>query len=66
MERFRLDGRIALVTGAGSPTGIGFAAARILAELGARVTIAATTARIGDRAAELAAEGLTSTPASPT
>jgi len=59
MERFRLDDRIALVTGAGSPTGIGFAAARVLAQLGATVTIAATTARIGDRQRELAAEGLT-------
>ena len=28
MERFRLDGKVALVTGAGSPTGIGFAAGR--------------------------------------
>ena len=31
MERFRLDGKVALVTGAGSPTGIGFAAGRTLA-----------------------------------
>ncbi len=57
MERFRLDGRVALVTGAGSPTGIGIAAARTLATLGADVTIAATTRRVDERAAELAAEG---------
>jgi 3-oxoacyl-[acyl-carrier protein] reductase len=58
MERFRLDGKIALVTGAGSPNGIGFATARVLAQLGAVVTIAATTDRIADRGRELAAEGL--------
>ncbi|WP_336659403.1 SDR family NAD(P)-dependent oxidoreductase [Leucobacter sp. USHLN153] len=49
--------RVALVTGAGSPSGIGFAAARALAEAGLRVVIAATTARIEDRAAELRALG---------
>jgi 3-oxoacyl-[acyl-carrier protein] reductase len=58
MERFRLDGKVALVTGAGSPTGIGFAAGRTLAQLGALVTIASTTDRIHDRRRELAAEGL--------
>jgi 3-oxoacyl-[acyl-carrier protein] reductase len=52
-----LTGRAALVTGAGSDTGIGFAAARALAELGASVTVAATTDRIHQRAAELAAHG---------
>ncbi len=46
-------GRVALVTGAGSADGIGFATARILLSLGARVAITATTARIRDRAAEL-------------
>jgi 3-oxoacyl-[acyl-carrier protein] reductase len=50
---FRLDGRAALVTGAGSPSGIGFACARALLDLGARVAIAATTDRIHDRAREL-------------
>ena len=58
MERFRLDGKIAIVTGAGSPNGIGMAASRTLARLGAVVTIAATTGRIADRQRELAAEGL--------
>ncbi|HWS52115.1 MAG TPA: SDR family NAD(P)-dependent oxidoreductase, partial [Microbacterium sp.] len=52
-----LAGRTALVTGAGSPTGIGFASARALGELGARVVVTATTDRIHERAAELVAEG---------
>src|SRR6185437_8959399 len=54
-----LAGRIALVTGCGSQYGIGFAAARALAEQGATVAITSTTARIGDRAAELTAAGYT-------
>lgn len=54
---FDLRGRVALVTGAGSETGIGFAVARLLAELGATVELAATSARIDERAAELTAAG---------
>jgi 3-oxoacyl-[acyl-carrier protein] reductase len=54
---FDLSGRIALVTGCGSPDGIGFASARLLARLGARVAITSTTARIEERAAELRADG---------
>jgi 3-oxoacyl-[acyl-carrier protein] reductase len=54
---FSLAGRVALVTGAGSPDGIGFAAARLLASLGAAVAVAATTDRAHERAAELAALG---------
>jgi 3-oxoacyl-[acyl-carrier protein] reductase len=50
-------GRVALVTGAGSPSGIGFATARILAREGAAVAIASTTDRIHERASELAAGG---------
>jgi 3-oxoacyl-[acyl-carrier protein] reductase len=46
-------GRVAVVTGAGSAGGIGFAIARILVASGARVCITATTARIHDRAADL-------------
>jgi 3-oxoacyl-[acyl-carrier protein] reductase len=54
---FDLSGRVALVTGAGSREGIGFAAARLLGELGAAVLISATTARIEDRASELREAG---------
>lgn len=50
---FRLDGRHVLVSGCGSRDGIGFACARLLAQLGARVSITSTTERIHDRAAEL-------------
>ncbi len=54
----RFAGRVALVTGAGSPTGIGFSAARILGREGARVAIASTTDRIHERVAELEREGM--------
>ena len=53
------SGRVALITGAGSPSGIGFAAARILGRGGARVAIASTTDRINERVAELEREGIT-------
>lgn len=52
-----LAGRTALVTGAGSAAGIGFASARALAELGAVVVLTATSGRVHERAAELQAEG---------
>ena len=52
-----LTGRTALVTGAGSPSGIGMACARLLAACGAAVVVAATTDRAHDRAAELADAG---------
>jgi len=54
---FDLSGRVALVTGAGSPEGIGFATARLLASLGAAVMITATTTRIEDRVSELRGAG---------
>jgi 3-oxoacyl-[acyl-carrier protein] reductase len=56
MNPFDFTGRTALVTGCGSREGIGFAAARMLARLGARVAITSTTERIETRAAELRAD----------
>jgi 3-oxoacyl-[acyl-carrier protein] reductase len=53
---FDFNGRSALVTGCGSESGIGFACARLLARLGARVAITSTTERIEERADELRAE----------
>jgi 3-oxoacyl-[acyl-carrier protein] reductase len=53
----RLDGRIALITGAGSPDGIGYATARRLAGLGAEVAIVSTTRRLHERAGELGVTG---------
>jgi len=55
--KLRFQDRIALVTGSGSETGIGFASARSLVEGGAKVAITSTTARISERAASLAANG---------
>jgi NAD(P)-dependent dehydrogenase (short-subunit alcohol dehydrogenase family) len=46
---FSLAGQVALVTGAGSPGGIGFATAQLLAELGCQVALCATSMRIRDR-----------------
>jgi 3-oxoacyl-[acyl-carrier protein] reductase len=57
MGPFDFTGRTALVTGCGSPDGIGFASARMLARLGARVAVSSTTDRIETRAAELRADG---------
>jgi 3-oxoacyl-[acyl-carrier protein] reductase len=53
----RLDGKVALVTGAGSPDGIGYATARRLRALGATVAIVSTTRRIHERAGELGVTG---------
>ncbi|MGB2838581.1 MAG: SDR family oxidoreductase [Actinomycetes bacterium] len=53
MSLFSLDRRVALVTGAGSQGGIGFACARTLHEAGATVAVAATSDRIHERASEL-------------
>ena len=50
---FDLTSRVAIVTGAGSPTGIGMATAALLAGLGAAVLVTSTTGRVQDRAAEL-------------
>ncbi|MFN8051739.1 MAG: SDR family NAD(P)-dependent oxidoreductase [Acidimicrobiales bacterium] len=48
-----LVGQVAVVTGAGSAGGIGFAVARELVSRGASVVVGSTTERIGDRVAEL-------------
>jgi len=54
-----LEARIALVTGAGSPTGIGFATAQVLGREGAILAITSTTDRIHDRETELRGRGYT-------
>jgi len=51
-------GRVAIVTGAGSADGIGFATARLLGHLGFKLSIASTTARIEERSRELQSAGI--------
>jgi 3-oxoacyl-[acyl-carrier protein] reductase len=51
--RDELQGRIALVTGAGNDRGIGFATAMVLGREGARVAVTSTTERIAERARQL-------------
>jgi 3-oxoacyl-[acyl-carrier protein] reductase len=51
-------GALAIVTGAGSATGIGFATAQALGAAGHALLLVSTTDRIHDRAAELRAAGL--------
>ena len=58
MKFVDFENRVCLVTGAGSPTGIGFSTAKILGGLGGRIAIFATTDRIHERADELKAEGI--------
>jgi 3-oxoacyl-[acyl-carrier protein] reductase len=53
-----LRGHTALVTGAGSAAGIGFATARLLGSLGARVALTATGDRVHDRVTQLTAAGI--------
>ena len=48
-----LSDRVAIVTGCGSPSGIGLATARALLELGARVVVTATGDHVHDRVREL-------------
>ena len=57
-REFNLAGLTALVTGCGSASGIGFATARLLGELGSRVVMTATSDRIEARAGELQAAGI--------
>lgn len=56
-NRWRLDGRVAIVTGAGSPSGIGVATARELARLGAAVGLVGLSGRVHERRAELVSTG---------
>jgi 3-oxoacyl-[acyl-carrier protein] reductase len=56
IKLMNFSGRVALITGAGSALGIGFATARLLAQGGAKIAITSTTDRIDERARELAAE----------
>lgn len=52
------QGRVAIITGAGSERGIGFAAARLLGAAGMRVIVTSTTDRIFDRVDELRGLGI--------
>ena len=54
----RFADRVAVVTGAGAPDGIGFAVARHLVDEGARVVLGATSERVHERAAELGTAGI--------
>jgi 3-oxoacyl-[acyl-carrier protein] reductase len=58
LPAFDLAGRVALVTGAGSAEAIGFACARRLGALGAKVMVTSTTERAHERAEELRAAGV--------
>jgi 3-oxoacyl-[acyl-carrier protein] reductase len=55
---FDLHGRVALITGAGSREGIGFATAEVLGQLGAAVMLGATTSRVERRVEELRKSGI--------
>src|SRR5262249_16027425 len=57
ISRVQFAGQTAIVTGAGSGEGIGFAIATRLFVQGAHVAISSTTARIEDRARELDPSG---------
>src|SRR5207237_10367066 len=57
VSNMTFSGKVALITGAVSSQGIGFATARLLAQQGSTIAITSTTERIEARARELAAEG---------
>src|SRR5215471_908111 len=57
--RGEASGKVALVTGAGSPTAIRYATARVLGREGAALAIGSTTDRIHQRAEELRSAGYT-------
>lgn len=54
----QFNGKVCLVTGAGSDSGIGFAAAKIIGQLGGQVAITSTTERIYEREQELKELGI--------
>ena len=54
-----LENQVALITGTGSSSGIGFACARMLGEAGATIFLVSTTARIHERVKELEALEIT-------
>jgi len=54
---FNLSGSKALITGAGSPTGIGYASAKFLGQMGANVYITGASARLTERVSELQDQG---------
>lgn len=55
---FDLAGRIAVVSGAGSADGIGFASAALLGAMGAAVVLGGTSGRVLERAIELQDSGI--------
>lgn len=55
---FRFDKKVCLITGAGNPAGIGFAAAKQIGSMGGQVLLLATTSRIYDRVEELKQLGI--------
>lgn len=57
---FDLTGRVALVTGAGAPDGIGFATAQALGDLGAAIVVTGLSPRVEQRAVELVDAGVSS------
>ncbi|WP_339904832.1 SDR family NAD(P)-dependent oxidoreductase, partial [Pseudomonas guineae] len=58
MLKMVFEQQVALISGAGSESGIGLAIARRLGHAGARVLLTASSARVEQRAAELCAEGI--------
>ena len=56
-EFYKLNGQVALITGAGSPSGIGFATARALAAMGASIAINDVDLRAEQRAIHLRESG---------
>jgi 3-oxoacyl-[acyl-carrier protein] reductase len=58
LNPYDLHGSSALITGAGSASGIGFATASLLGQLGCEVILAGASDRVVDRAAKLVKQGV--------